>query len=265
MELSGQMVPESLDGLSLVPLLKNAGTLSPWTLFWKLPLPYKPDRWAVRSADYKVVAENSIDTAESVTRIDGLYKVSEDLHEDRDLSASSPERLKDLTAAWNRWNESLPKEKPTVLSGGIMSFDPNNCTIRGTDANGAGLLFSSYLFDADNGTYARFNKLKGATVRLAFKEPVAMGSLVLSTGGWPNWSMAKKVHITVNGKDELAFELKDKFVIGGREDLRALQQVAIDQEVRTLEIRVDETTYATPSGGHHIGGFGFIGMTEQER
>ena len=262
MALSGQKVAKSLDGVSLLPLLKSAGTLPSRTLFWKqMPNLYNPEGWAVRNMDFKLVAETNYETTEPVSRIDGLYQVSDDLREDRDLSGSHPERLIQLKAAWDRWNDSLPKSMPSMLPGGIRPFAPDNCTIIGKDVDGKELLFTRHLFDDNNGSYSRFHKLKGAKVTLEFKEPVTIKNLVLSSGGWGNWAMVKKVHITVNGSREFDFEMEDLFAMGGCEDLRALQQVAIDQKVKTLKIAATETTYATQKKGHQFGGFAFIGMT----
>jgi hypothetical protein len=34
-----------------------------------------------------------------------LYNLAQDIHEDKDLSAINPEKVKELQASWNDWNQ----------------------------------------------------------------------------------------------------------------------------------------------------------------
>jgi len=82
----------TLDGVNLLPYLSGKQAGRPHeTLFWR----YGND-WAVRSGDYKLVTtpENAV----------ALYDLAKDVHEDNDLSASSPDKVKEMRAAYETWN-----------------------------------------------------------------------------------------------------------------------------------------------------------------
>lgn len=83
-----------LDGVDLLPYLSGRNTGKPHeALYWRFG-----EQWAIRQGDWKLV----------VSRIDGeeprLFNLAEDVGEAKDLAARSPEKVKELTAAWKAWN-----------------------------------------------------------------------------------------------------------------------------------------------------------------
>ena len=92
-----------LDGVDLMPYVTGANKGRPHeTLFWR----YGP-QWAIRKGDWKLV----------VSQFDGLkprlVNLAEDISESNDLSEKNPEKVKELTAAYNAWS----KEQPVPLWG----------------------------------------------------------------------------------------------------------------------------------------------------
>jgi len=84
-----------LDGVNLLPYLEGKETGTPHdSQFWRFG-----KQWAVRQGDWKLVA----------SRIDGfkpqLFNLAEDIGEAKDLSAEHPEKVAELQAAWDAWNE----------------------------------------------------------------------------------------------------------------------------------------------------------------
>jgi len=80
-----------LDGVNLLPHLKGENTGPPHAaLFWR----FGPQR-AVRSGDWKLT---DMGTGAK------LFNLAADLGELNDLASSSPEKLKELEAAYATWN-----------------------------------------------------------------------------------------------------------------------------------------------------------------
>jgi arylsulfatase A-like enzyme len=85
-----------LDGVDLMPhLAGQSKSASPHeTLYWRFG-----EQWAIRKGDWKLVA----------ARIDQnqprLINLAADIGEATDLSAKEPEKLRELTADWQAWNE----------------------------------------------------------------------------------------------------------------------------------------------------------------
>ncbi len=84
-----------LDGVNLLPYLTGETKSRPHeALYWRFG-----EQWAVRKGHWKLVA----------SRIDGvkepkLFNLAEDVGEKEDLTAKHPEKVKELTAAWQAWN-----------------------------------------------------------------------------------------------------------------------------------------------------------------
>ncbi len=82
-----------LDGVNLLPYLQGRKQGPPHEyLYWRFG-----EFWAIRHGPYKVVRTWDNDRPE-------LYDVCNDIGETNDLSGQEPERLRALTAAWERWN-----------------------------------------------------------------------------------------------------------------------------------------------------------------
>lgn len=100
------------DGESIVPLLKQTGTLQRDALFWHYPhhqhyqqegaMPYS----AVRQGDYRLVEFFDDDHVE-------LYDLKNDVGERHDLSTAMPEKAKELRARLSAWRKAVGAQLPT--------------------------------------------------------------------------------------------------------------------------------------------------------
>ena len=104
----GQRPNQHQDGLSLVPLLKQHGSLDRDALFWHFPHYHgsgnRPSG-AVRAGDYKLVEWFEDGQLE-------LYNLSDDIGESRDLSDSLPEKAAELTEMLRRWRSRVDARMP---------------------------------------------------------------------------------------------------------------------------------------------------------
>lgn len=95
-----------LEGVNLLPYLSGEKKTAPHdALYWR----FGP-QMAIRSGDWKLVR---YDTTADGQRAKGkpisdakLYNLASDLHEDKDLSATNPEKVKELQGKWDEWNKS---------------------------------------------------------------------------------------------------------------------------------------------------------------
>ena len=93
-----------LDGLSLLPLLKDpAATLPARPLFWRTNGPEGPV--AIRDGDWKLVHLRGKKAGSKPE----LYQLSADVSEESDLAAKHPEKLKELQAKLTAWEATLAK------------------------------------------------------------------------------------------------------------------------------------------------------------
>ncbi len=106
-----------LEGVNLLPHLSGEKKTAPHdALYWR----FGP-QMAIRSGDWKLVR---YDTTADGQRAKGdgtsdvrLYNLASDIHEDKDLSATNPEKVKELQAHWDEWNKSnIPPQR--AKSGG---------------------------------------------------------------------------------------------------------------------------------------------------
>ena len=107
------------DGVSLLPLLKQTGTLAERDLFWHYPhhqhyqlggaMPYG----AIRSGDYKLIEFFNDMHVE-------LYNLSDDAGEQQDLVNSQPDRVNELRNRLHQWRSSVGAQMPIPN----RSFDP---------------------------------------------------------------------------------------------------------------------------------------------
>lgn len=92
-----EVKPEwQLDGVNLLPLLEGkASKLEPRTLYWRFGVQY-----AIRQGDRKLVK-----ASKDMTPM--LVNLATDLGEQTDLTASQPEKAKDLQTLWDKWNSQM--------------------------------------------------------------------------------------------------------------------------------------------------------------
>jgi arylsulfatase A-like enzyme len=113
-EAAGVPLPgdRAIDGLSLMPLLTQSGTLDRDALFWHFPhyrvggiVPYS----IVRLGDWKLIKQYEGKTFE-------LFNLKDDLSEKNDLAEKMPEKVKELDTRLVQWlrdtNAKLPRENP---------------------------------------------------------------------------------------------------------------------------------------------------------
>src|SRR5262249_47006582 len=89
-----------LDGVNLLPHLKGETKAPPHeALYWRFG-----KQMAIRKGDWKLVRHNKSEGLE-------LYNLAEDVGEKKDLAAAQPAKLKELKAAWDKWNSTLAKPR----------------------------------------------------------------------------------------------------------------------------------------------------------
>ncbi|MBN1901815.1 sulfatase-like hydrolase/transferase, partial [Candidatus Sumerlaeota bacterium] len=85
-----------LDGVNLLPFLtKDRDSLPHDTLYWRFN-----DQKAIRCGDWKLLQTHTDPKPY-------LYNLSRDIGESIDLADKNPDKLKELTDAWNTWNAQL--------------------------------------------------------------------------------------------------------------------------------------------------------------
>jgi arylsulfatase A-like enzyme len=104
-----------LDGVDLLPYLTGRQAGPPHeTLFWRFNFPARQadrHKWAVRRGDWKLFTDIGANRTRDDTPVrDGnlrLVDLANDPGERTDLSARHPEKVKELEAAWKKWNAGL--------------------------------------------------------------------------------------------------------------------------------------------------------------
>jgi arylsulfatase A-like enzyme len=110
-----------LDGVNLLPYVKgeNTGTPHEGGLFWRFG-----QQVAVRKGDWKLVkaAENARGGGPGATAASmagaQLYHLGKDIGEQSNLADKEPEKVKELTAAWDAWNTANIPAKWGGAGGG---------------------------------------------------------------------------------------------------------------------------------------------------
>jgi arylsulfatase A-like enzyme len=110
-EMCGLAGTRKLDGVSLVPLLRETGALTRDTLFWHYPhhqhyqlggtTPYG----AIRSGDFKLIEFFNDMHLE-------LYDLRADISEQSDLAGTMPQKAEELRARLHAWREDLGAQMP---------------------------------------------------------------------------------------------------------------------------------------------------------
>ena len=110
LEAAGVKSEAKVDGRSLVPLLKQSGTLQRDALYWHYPHYWGGTRvrpfGAVRAGDWKL-----IEFYEDM-RVE-LYNLNRDLGETRDLSEQTPGKVAELREMLHQWRKSVDAQMPT--------------------------------------------------------------------------------------------------------------------------------------------------------
>jgi arylsulfatase A-like enzyme len=102
-----------LDGVNLLPYLtgKNSGVPHE-TLYWRFG-----EQMAIRQGDWKLVkapgagVENTGRRGRATVEGAHLYNLATDIGEQNNLAAKEPERVKQLAAAWEKWNAELQEPR----------------------------------------------------------------------------------------------------------------------------------------------------------
>jgi arylsulfatase A-like enzyme len=111
MEMAGAKPPadKPIDGVSLTPLLKQAGELKPRELYWHYPhysnQGGRPSG-AVRAGDWKLIEFYEDGKRE-------LYNLNDDIGEQTDLADRMPDRAKELHQKLVEWRKSVNARMPT--------------------------------------------------------------------------------------------------------------------------------------------------------
>ena len=98
-----------LEGVDLLPYFAGTTKAAPHdALFWRFG-----EQMAVRQGDWKLVrydgnADTNTGKRQPVSSA-RLYDLSKDIHEDKDLAAEQPEKVKQLQALWDEWNRGNMK------------------------------------------------------------------------------------------------------------------------------------------------------------
>ncbi|MBU6180777.1 MAG: sulfatase-like hydrolase/transferase, partial [Verrucomicrobia bacterium] len=123
--------PHKLDGMSLRSLLSGAsGSLGRERVFWHFPCYVgggSPSS-AMRQGDWKIIEFFESQTVE-------IYDLSKDPGERNDLSASMPDKAKELSGALHAWQEETGAPRPT---GANPDYDPSVQPERGKGGGGKG-------------------------------------------------------------------------------------------------------------------------------
>src|SRR5207244_2805232 len=115
--------PKPLDGVDLLPYFEGKSTGAPHEfLYWRFG-----KQMAIRGGDWKLVRP-SMSTAEyaDIATTPMLFNLRSDLGEQHDLAASNPDKVRELQAAWDKWNGELMKPRwPATLKGKVFPGDNN--------------------------------------------------------------------------------------------------------------------------------------------
>lgn len=106
----GLMPEQHIDGVSLMPLLKNKGKLKRKAIYWHYPHYHgsgnRPSG-AVRAGDYKLIEwyeDNSVE----------LYNLKSDIGEKHDLAKEMPDKAAELKGMLGRWLKQMNSKMPAA-------------------------------------------------------------------------------------------------------------------------------------------------------
>ena len=107
---------DKIEGVDLLPFLAGEKTGAPHdALYWRFG-----EQMAIRAGDYKLVRyDSNADTGtgkqKKRARVAKLYNLAKDISETNDLAAKMPDKVKELQAKWDAWNQS---NVPPLWGGG---------------------------------------------------------------------------------------------------------------------------------------------------
>lgn len=130
MELAGQTPTESVDGRSLVPLLRDASAKLERDVFWHFPcyIGGGGPCSAVRSGNWKLIEFFESGTSE-------LYDLAADPGEHRNLAEREPRRAAELLAKLHAWQTATSAPRPIKPN---PAYEPSAAPKRGRDERGKG-------------------------------------------------------------------------------------------------------------------------------
>jgi arylsulfatase A-like enzyme len=112
-----------LDGVNLLPFLAGRKEGPPHeALFWRFGT-----QMAIRQGDWKLVRPDMAIKGEyaDIAKEPMLFNLAEDIGEKNDLSAKHPDKVRDLRAAWQRWNSELAAPRwPATVGGKVVPMKP---------------------------------------------------------------------------------------------------------------------------------------------
>jgi uncharacterized sulfatase len=117
-DLLGAEVPQNLDGITLLPILTNAGKLSERNIYWHYPHYHAgtgmTPAGAVRSGHWKLIEwyEKSL-TGQNEKAFE-LYNLQNDLGEQFNLADSLPDLTLSLSGELKQWKEKLGAQMPEL-------------------------------------------------------------------------------------------------------------------------------------------------------
>jgi arylsulfatase A-like enzyme len=117
-----------LDGVDLMPYLTGQNVGWPHeTLYWRFG-----EQWAIRKGDWKLVA-SAVDG-----NVPRLINLKDDIREANDLSASMPEKAKELKAEWDKWSaeQMAPRWRPAAAGAGGKAKGKNKAKGKGKGKDG---------------------------------------------------------------------------------------------------------------------------------
>lgn len=114
-----------LEGVNLLPYLSGEESGTPHdALYWRFG-----QQMAIRSGDWKLVRyDTAADGATGRVTPVRLYNLASDLHEDNDLSDEMPDKVQELQARWNVWDQL------NVAPGGVDGKKPGTARKQGKNS-----------------------------------------------------------------------------------------------------------------------------------
>jgi arylsulfatase A-like enzyme len=94
-----------LDGTDLLPFLEGKNAKPPHTaLYWRFG-----EQMAIRMGDWKLVRADLATDKQfgDIARKPMLFNLADDISEKKDLAEAQPERVKEMSKVWQKWNEEL--------------------------------------------------------------------------------------------------------------------------------------------------------------